>query len=248
MEGFVAMHMMFVDESGDPGYPADGDWTRWRGSKTYARVGLIVHGWKWKAWNEKLVNFKNTRGLDWDEEIKASHLRRGQGAFVGWDEPRRDLFIKNLSTIIGLNKDFTLIGIAIDKTKVITGGNERIRKPEIRSLELLLERYNRFLHREQDKCGIVVLDPTSGADDDNIRYFQSFLQTQSPNLKPLHIVEGTFFAKSHTSNMIQLTDFCCNVFFREITRNDQSEEWKAIRPRFWRVDNRVLGNGIKHWP
>jgi len=45
-----------------------------------------------------------------------------------------------------------------------------------------------------------------------------------------------------------VTDFCCNVFFLEITRNDQSGEWKAIRPRFWRVDNRVLGNGIKHWP
>jgi hypothetical protein len=240
--------MMFVDESGDPGYPTDGNWTKWRGSKTYSRVGLIIHGWKWKAWNENLASFKRNRGLLWDAEIKASHLRRGQGAFVGWDEPRREQFIKDLSTIIGLNTDFTLIGVAIDKTKVTPGGNERMRKPDIRSLELLLERYNRFLHLQQDRAGIVVLDPTKDADDDNIRYFQSFLQTQSPNLKPLHIVEGTFFAKSHTSNMIQLTDFCCNVFFREITRNDQSPEWKAIRPRFWRVDNRVLGNGIKHWP
>jgi len=242
------MHMMFVDESGDPGYPKDGNWGRWHGSKIYTRVGLIIHGWKWKAWNENLASFKKNRGLLWDAEIKASHLRRGQGAFVGWDEARREQFIKDLSTIIGLNSDFTLIGIAIDKTKVDAGETERMRKPDIRSLELLLERYNRFLHEQQDKAGIVVLDPTRDANDDNIRYFQSFLQTQSPNLKPLHIVEGTFFAKSHTSNMIQLTDFCCNVFFREITRNDQCGEWKAIRPRFWRVDNRVLGNGIKHWP
>ncbi|MBI2946908.1 MAG: DUF3800 domain-containing protein [Verrucomicrobia bacterium] len=240
--------MMFVDESGDPGYPKDGNWTKWHGSKVYARLGLIVHGWKWKAWNDRLVSFKFNRGLLWDAEIKASHLRRGQGTFVGWDELRRAQFIKDLSDLIGLNRDLTLIGVAINKTTVDTTQKDRLVKPDVRSLELLLERYNQFLHRQQDKAGIVVLDPTKDTSDDNLRYFQSFLQTQSPNLKPLHIVEGTFFAKSHTSNMIQLADFCCNVFFREVTRDDQSAEWKAIRPRFWRVDGRVLGNGIKHWP
>lgn len=242
------MHMMFVDESGDPGYPTDGDWTKWLGSKVYARLGLIVHGWKWKAWNERLVSFKLNRGLLWDAEIKASDVRRGQGAFVGWDELRRAQFIKDLSSLIGLNRDFTLLGVAIDKTKVDTSQKDRLVRPDVRSLELLLERYNRFLGEQQDKAGIVVLDPTKGTSDDNLRYFQSFLQSQSPNLKPLHIVEGTFFAKSHTSNMIQLADFCSNVFFREVTRRDQSPEWRAVWPRFWRVGGRVLGNGIKHWP
>ncbi len=242
------MHMMFVDESGDPGYPKADNWAEWHGSKVYSRVGLIVHGWKWKAWNERLVSFKFNRGLLWDAEIKASHLRRGQGAFVGWDESRRQQFIQDLSNLIGLNRDLTLIGVAIDKTKVDTKQKDRLVKPDVRSLELLLERYNQFLHRQQDKAGIVVLDPTKDTSDDNLRYFQSFLQIQSPNLKPLHIVEGTFFAKSHTSNMIQLADFCCNVFFREVTRDDQSAEWKAILPRFWRVAGRALGNGIKHWP
>jgi hypothetical protein len=242
------MHMMFVDESGDPGYPKDGNWLNCHGSKVYARVGLIVHGWKWKSWNERLVSFKRNRGLLWDAEIKASHLRRGLGAFIGWDEVRRNQFLADLSSLIGLNRDFVLIGVAIDKTQVDTAQKERLVKPDVRSLELLLERYNQFLHRQPDKAGIVVLDPTKDTSDDNLRYFQCFLQSQSPNLKPLHIVEGTFFAKSHTSNMIQLADFCCNVFFREITRNDQSAEWKAIQPRFWRIGARLQGNGIKHWP
>lgn len=242
------MHMMFVDESGDPGYPKDGNWAKWHGSKVYTRLGLIIHGWKWKSWNGRLVSFKFNRGLLWDAEIKASHLRRGQGAFVGWDEARREQFLRDLSSLIGLNRDFALIGVAIDKTKVDTTQKDRLVRPDVRSLELLLERYNQFLHGQQDKAGIVVLDPTKDVSDDNLRYFQSFLQTQSPNLKPLHIVEGTFFAKSHTSNMIQLADFCCNVFFREVTRQDQSAEWEAIRPRFWKASGRVLGNGIKHWP
>lgn len=242
------MHMMFVDESGDPGYPPNGDWSKPHGSHGFARVGLIIHGWKWKAWNEKLTSFKRNRSLLWDAEIKASHLRRGQGAFAGWDENRRNLFMGDLSKLIGLNRDFTLIGVLIDKTKVDPHQKERITKPEVRSLELLLERYNRFLDEQKDKAGIVVLDPTKDESDDNLRYFQSFLQSQSENLKPLHIVEGTFFAKSHTSNLVQLADYCCNVFFRQCMRKDDSGEWKAIQPRFWRSRGRLMGNGIKHWP
>ena len=38
------MHMMFVDESGDPGYPTDGDWSKFGGSEFFSRVGVIIHG------------------------------------------------------------------------------------------------------------------------------------------------------------------------------------------------------------
>jgi hypothetical protein len=242
------MHMMFVDESGDPGYPKDGNWATFGGSKVFARLGLIIHGWKWKAWNERLVNFKKNRGLLWDAEIKASNLRHGSGTFVGWDQPRREQFRTDLAKLIGLNRDFTLIAVVIDKTKVDVTQNARFVRPEVCSLELLLERYNQFLHAQSDKAGIVVLDPVKEGSDDNLRYFQSFLQSHSPNLKPLHIVEGTFFAKSHTSNMIQLADFCCNVYYRDVTRKTSSANWKAIYPRFWRVNGKVTGFGLKRWP
>ena len=69
-----AMHIMFVDESGDPGFPRDGNWAKFGGSKFYVRVGLIIHGWKWNAWNKRLVAFKRNRGLLWNDEIKASNI------------------------------------------------------------------------------------------------------------------------------------------------------------------------------
>ena len=50
--------MMFVDESGDPGYPSDGNWGRWGGSPMFCRLGVIIHGWRWKAWNDKVYQFK----------------------------------------------------------------------------------------------------------------------------------------------------------------------------------------------
>lgn len=242
------MHMMFVDESGDPGYPCDGNWSKWGGSTHFARVGVIIHGWKWKAWNDRLVTFKKNRGLTWDVEIKASHLRRGSGSFAGWDESRRKLFLTDLMTMVGGNTDITLLGVIIDKRKVDTTKCDRVVKPEVRSLELLLERYNFFLREQRDKAGIVVLDPTKEKNDDNIRYFQSFLIAQSGNLQPLHIVESTFFAKSHTSNMIQVSDVCTNVFYRELGRGGNSREFRAIYSRFWKRGTRIKGYGIKEWP
>lgn len=242
------MHMMFVDESGDPGYPLDGNWSGWAGSTYFARVGLIIHGWKWKAWNDRLMSFKRNHGLTWDVEIKASHIRRGKGGFVGWDRSRREFFLRKLTELVGFNTDITLLGIAIEKTKVDTSKGGRRIKPEVQSLELLLERYNFFLDHQRDKSGIVVLDPVKESSDDNLRYFQSFLLAQSEKLKPLHIVEGTFFAKSHTSNLIQVADICTNVFYRKIARDEEGPEYKAIHRRFWRHDGRLQGCGIKKWP
>lgn len=239
---------MFVDESGDPGYPQGCSWQSWGGSTHFARVGVIIHGWKWKAWNDRLVTFKQNRGLTWDVEIKASHLRQGKGSFAGWDKNRRNLFLSDMMVMVGGNTDITLIGVIIDKRKVDTAKCDRLVKPEVRTLELLLERYNFFLDGQKDKAGIVVLDPTKEKSDDNIRYFQSFLLAQSENLKPLHIVESTFFAKSHTSNMIQVADVCTNVFYRELSRGENSREFKSIYQRFWKKGTRIKGYGIKEWP
>ena len=242
------MHMLFVDESGDPGYPPSGNWQGWGGTRLFARVGVIIHGWKWKAWHQRLHQFKHNRGLTWDAEIKANHIRQGKGAFVGWDQKRRAQFMADLCTLVGVNTDITLIGVVIDKTKIDVTRPDRTVKPEVRSLELLLERYNLFLDVQGDKAGIVVLDPVKESSDDNLRRFQSYLLDQSPNLRPLHIVEGTFFAKSHTSNMIQIADVCCNVFFRKIARGKVDPEYRHLAPRFWKHNGRILGYGIKRWP
>jgi len=242
------MHMMFVDESGDPGYPRNGKWSGWGGSIQYVRVGAIIHGWKWKTWNERLLIFKQRNGLSWDDEIKASDIRRGKNAFIGWVKSRRDQFLIDLLALIGQNKDITLIGIAIDKRKVKLTGSNRITLPEVRSLEFLLERYNFFLDNQKDKSGIAILDPVEESRGDNLRRFQSYLLAKSLHLRPLHIVESAFFAKSHTSNMIQIADVCANVFYREMVSRSNHPEYRAIYKRFWRHNKRVIGYGIKNWP
>jgi hypothetical protein len=242
------MHMMFVDESGDPGYPQDDNWKKWGGSTHFARVGVIIHGWKWKSWNSRLMEFKKNSGLTWDVEIKASFIRNAKGAFSGWTPDRREFFLQSLMNLVGGNPDITLLGVVIDKRLVDIAQRDRLVKCEVRSLELILERYNLFLEKQKDKCGIVILDPVKESSDDNLRYFQSYLLASSPHLQPKHIVEGAFFAKSHTSNLIQIADLCTNVFYRNMTRGASTPEFKAIQGRFWQQNGRTQGYGIKKWP
>lgn len=242
------MHLMFVDESGDPGHPKDGDWSVWKGSSHFVRVGVIIHGWRWKAWHRRLLQFKNTRGLLGNDEIKGTHLRNGKGAFCGWDEARRRMFRTDLAKLIGFSQEITLVGVAIDKSKVNPEGRDRIIRPEVRSLELLLERYNHFLNQQSDKAGIVILDPVEESNDDNLRHFQSYLLEQGEHFLHSHIVEGAFFAKSHTSNLLQVADFAANVFYQHTARANGGSEFEAMKPRFWRWKGRTAGYGIKIWP
>lgn len=240
---------MFVDESGDPGFPADGNWSKFGGSKFFVRVGVIIHGWRWKGWHERMHNFKKQRGLMWSQEIKANHLKQGKGDFAGWDENRRLLFRQDLAKLIGFSNEITLIGVGIDKQKVALASRDRIARPEVRSLELLLERYDDFLENERDKAGVVILDACEETKDDNLRYFQSYLLQKDEHFRNSHIVEGTFFAKSHTSNLLQVADFCSNVFYHQLSKKGVANpEFNAMQARFWRKRNRIQGNGIKVWP
>lgn len=240
--------MMFVDESGDAGFPRDGQWQEWGGSKSFSRVGVIIHGWRWQSWNNTLIQFKKSAGLGWDTEIKASDLRKGSGGFQDWPEVRRKKFLEDLLALIGASEDLTLIGVLIDKPKVVASKSPRLVNPSVRSLELLLERYNLFLRNQTDRAGIVILDPVMGNSDDNLRHFQSFLMAKSANMSPLHIVEGTFFAKSRTSNLIQIADLCSNIFFRAFARPKGADEFNQIQPRFWHHEGKLAGRGSKIWP
>jgi len=72
--------------------------------------------------------------------------------------------------------------------------------------------------------------------DDNLRYFQSYLLDQGDRFRKSHIVEGTFFAKSHTSGLLQLADFCSNVFLPPRLERD-------FRPRVYCDPSPVLAAG-----
>lgn len=157
------MHLMYVDESGDPGL-GEGS------SARYIRVGVVVHGWKWREVDERIRTFKLTRGLNWDAEIRANDIRRGHNAFARMPATERLTLLQNLlETVAREMPAVSLIGVCIHKHNVDTTKKERLSNPAVRSIELLLESYNNFLSRQRDRCGIVVLDELEARHDANIR-------------------------------------------------------------------------------
>jgi hypothetical protein len=209
------MHLMYVDESGDNGYPAAGQPFPSTGGPTrwYVRVGVIIHSWQWAGVHDRICQFKTSRFLKWDDEIKANSLRAGKDAFASWRPPDRAHFLNDFLDTIGREMDVSILSIHIDKSKVDTTRRDRLTNPSVRSLELLLELYNNFLGIVKDRTGAVILDSINAKDDGNLRYFQNYLRTYSNNLDHRRIVDGTFFLPSNESTFLQVADVCSNVLY-----------------------------------
>ncbi len=229
------MHLMYVDESGDPGIPLAGSAAP-RGGPTrfFVRAGLVVHDRKWFRVDTMVANFKRTHGLAWDSEIKATELRAGKGSFAGWDPQKREQFLLDLLYAVAREDCLSILAVAIDKTQVDHLHRMRYSNPSVRSLELLLERFNEFLLDQKDHCGITILDAIESKNDANLRYFQNYLRRFSEHVDPQRIVEGTLFLPSHTSNLLQLADVCTNVVYRRYSRDDgNAAEYAQIQDRVW---------------
>jgi len=218
------MHLMYVDESGDPGYPAVGMPFPPTGGPTpwFVRVGIILHSWKWYGVHSRIEQFKASRFLKWDDEIKATSLRTGSGAFATWRAEDRAVFLADFLDTINKEMDISILVVRIDKSKVDTTRKDRLVNPAVRSLELLLTLYDEFLGTVHDRTGIVILDSINQKKDQELRYFQNYLKNFSTLIDRRRIIDGTFFMGSHESNLLQVADICSNVFYgnapEEVTR------------------------------
>ena len=219
------MHIMYVDEAGDPGYDE-------RASPRYVRVGVIVHGFRWRSVDVAVEQFKLKWGLKWSDELKASHIRRGREAF-NRPESARDTLMKSLLDLIGQSEALTMLGVSVNKRLVDTERKERLSNPAVRTHEMLLEMYSEYLTRQPDRCGIVVVDENEARNDRNLRRFQNYLRNYSDRVDDRRIVEGTMFLASNTCNLLQVADVCSNVYFRSFLGNELVlGEWRRICRRF----------------
>lgn len=233
---------MYVDESGDPGFPPSGLIAAQGGSsERYVRVGVIVHAWKWPQTDRTVAQFKQAHNLDWDDEIRASDIKRGKKAFKTWPPAQRNELMDNLLDTIGRElSHLSLIGVVIHKHLVDRERKERLSNPSPRSLELLLGEYNSFLQEQKDKCGIVVLDAGETKNDANLRYFQNYLRQFSERVDARRIIEGSFFLRSHESNLLQVADVCANTLLGRFS-------WAPVSiKRFARIEDRF--RKVIEWP
>lgn len=73
------MHILYVDESGDDGFPEDNIFSPDNApSCKFVRSGLIIHDWKWKKINDIIADFKFSKRIPKDVELHATEIRRGK--------------------------------------------------------------------------------------------------------------------------------------------------------------------------
>lgn len=80
------MHLMYVDESGDPGFPKPGEEFPVAGgpSRSFLRAGVVVHSWKWSRIDAQIADFKKAWGLG---RVDIQVIQQRSAA--SWTKPRK---------------------------------------------------------------------------------------------------------------------------------------------------------------
>src|SRR5258708_4991492 len=241
------MNLMYVDESGDPGYRDDGHpYVLGKGPSPYfVRVGVIVNEGHWHRIVRALRQFRLDHHIGRSDEIHATHIFRGDGApWSSWHSTDRKAFLKDYLSFVAGRNDLTLVGVVIDKSKVHSGSQERVRNPKLRSLELLTERFNQVLLNRRDRLGLTILDSVEASDDQMHREFQSFLYAGSAHIQAQHFIESCLAEPSETSEFLQMADVCAHALIRH--RCGVASDVPVVEPRFFRRGPTVVG--LKVWP
>lgn len=210
------MHILYVDESGDPGIHK-------YSSEHFILSGLIVSQDNWQTYLDRLKTFrkhiKEKYKLNQRTEIHASELIR-----VGKLIEYKKIYKKNRIAIL---KDYcTEIPKMLSTAKVI---NVCLKKNEFNDRDLfelawsrLLQRYDTYLKKEAKDKGIVVVDDTDSLKLVNIqrkmRIYNPVPSLYNPSTynAPIdNILEDPFSRNSNQSYFIQTVDVISHMLYRK---------------------------------
>lgn len=210
------MHIMYVDESGDPGIHS-------YGSPFYILSGLIVHQDEWSKYLDRLKTFrksiKSSYGLLLREEIHAAELIR-----INKTVSYRD--IKKSDRINILKAYCHQIPIIFDGAKVI---NVCLKKSDFTTPEevqltawnRLIQRFDTFLKKVAKDKGIIISDDTDGHKIMRLmRKMRVYNPVPSYYGKPYNapidnILEDLLQRNSQHSYFIQTVDVIAHILYRK---------------------------------
>lgn len=262
------MHLLYSDESGDDGLPEKpGD--PWKGSAYFIRTGIALHDKKWRAIDARVRTFKSTRNIPFNVEIHAVEVNSGytqksskkNGKQVktkvsNWfgqqyrnPAARWALLEQFLISIMSFG-DITIFSTVIDKKKIdlTLSKNNHNRKPKLRSLELLSERFTQHIVRQKDKNCLLIMDSVTLHDDHILRSFQEDLYKESSFIRADNFVETILFCPSSSTHLLQLADVCSYAIWRKFNSSDD-RLFKIIEPYFHKNNAGSYARaGLKVWP
>ena len=261
------MHLMYVDESGDSGFPSSVRAFPTTGTPTrfFVRVGVIVHDWKWHVVNAKIDVFRASCAVPIPRqvEIHATEIRRGRTKVydrtsrkrvdkTNWFGVNYPAFTDRMALLgdccrLLHDLDVSLVCVGIDKTKVDRTKPNFRDLPKDNSWEFLIERYNLFLDLARDQRGLIISDAIEHKLEQSHREFARALIASSMHIREFHFVESILFEPSESSNLLQLADVCSYACHRKFNEGDESL-FAVLEPKLLRRNGSPDGYGLKVWP
>lgn len=217
------VYTLYLDASGDPGR------YRKRNTRFFVLSGIacdpnISHKCS-RQFNKLLKKYFP------DPEVRPKKIRYYDLIHnrYPWNEIDNKSFADDFFELI-LSHDITIFSMIIDKKAHWERYVNPI-KPYNLTLEMMMGRYQWFLHRNSD-IGFVVSD----REDPNlmstlINCFEEFKQDGTAYLKLKNIIDTIFFAPSYTCPILQASDFCCYSVFSKYEHN-KWDRYKQIKPKF----------------
>lgn len=239
------MYVLYVDESGrsglhDPIQPF------------HILGGVAFHDSEWKAIERDLMAcvdllVPGPRPPDW--ELHMAHIYHGKGYFRPMSRVIRSALVDCVTNLFA-NYSMTLFMMAIDKPRLVQQYAYPV-PPTRLAYEFMIERFDRFLQRQQDSVGMIVSDDQKGEEKIIRAAQEAYRRTGTSQQRIDHVVETPFFVPSHNSWMIQIVDvatFWCNRWLK--TRPAAPPpEWVRLEPYLDRsASGHPGGYGIKIFP
>lgn len=240
------MHIMYVDESGDPG-------SHKFSSPHFILSALIVSDVEWERYLSRLKTFrkaiKQTYGLNQRCEIHSKELVR----------PNNNIDYKKISKTNRMNilKDYaSQIPNIFDTATII---NVCLKKSEFENVDFfelawsrLLQRYDTFLKKEAKDNGIIISDDTSSLKLMNLhrkmRVYNPIPShfTVTPYNAPIdNIIEDVFARNSKHSYFIQTTDVIAYLLYKKEYPQGSIKKY-GIDKQFEKLDSLLLKKASKN--
>jgi hypothetical protein len=107
------MHIMYVDESGDPGLSC-------AVTDYFILSGIVIHELRWKDSLDRLIDFRrnirNKYGLKLREEIHCSELINKPKNLARISPNNRLMIIRDFTDQLAVMGEISIINVVIDKT------------------------------------------------------------------------------------------------------------------------------------
>ncbi|MFA4838441.1 MAG: DUF3800 domain-containing protein [Candidatus Neomarinimicrobiota bacterium] len=248
---------MYIDESGDPGWPDSTKPASEQPSPYFALSGLIIPANEWRNYLTMMVdirrNVKTQFGFPVRAELKGSELINPRGNLCLKKMTRKKrvkLYALVLDSIASSFTQARLINVYLDKNNPRHASTNATKDIEILAWARLIQRFDMFLRRNGNEIGMVFPDEGKEAKIRSLlrkmRVYNYISSHYGPpyNAPVTQIIEDPVMRDSRISYFIQIADLVAHSLYRKIIPKASYQKWN-VDLLFDRVSNLLVQQASK---